>query len=438
MNQSITARAGEVSLVPGRWYAFSILFVIYVANFVDRSILGILNQPIKEDLGLTDTELGFLNGLAFAVFYTVMGLPLARLADRWVRRHLLIICLVAWSVMTMLSGIALVYWHLVLARIGVAIGEAGATPASHSMISDLFAPEQRTSVLSMYSGAAAVGVFIGMLLGGYIADEYGWRWAFIVVGAPGLILAIIAHITLKEPSRGATDPQKTNVQDDAPKIGEILRHLFVDSKSFRYMAIAASLHNFASVGIMTWLPAFLVRSHGLSYTEIGVWLAGLSLFGSLVGVVGGGILSEYLGRRDVRWFLWVPGIASLLSVPFAAFSLLYFDHRVALMVYLVPAMLGHVFLGPAYGMAQNLVGSRMRAFAATVLLFMGVLIGQGMGPQFVGILSDVIQAHSSVGEDSLRYALLAALSFSIIATFFYIVAAPHFARDLARARNLDC
>lgn len=429
--------ANGLQPVAGRWRAFSILFVIYVANFVDRSILGILNQPIKEDLGLSDSELGFINGLAFALFYTVMGLPLARLADRWIRRHLLIICLTVWSFMTMLSGFATVFWQLVLARIGVAIGEAGATPASHSMISDLFGPEERTSALSIYSGAASIGIFIGMLLGGFVADHLGWRWAFIIAGAPGLLLALVAHIYLKEPERGGADQATRVVEQEAPPIREVFKRLFVEYKSFRYMAIAASLHNFTSVGVTTWLPAFLVRSHSLSYSEIGMWLAGLSLCGSFVGVVIGGIFTERLGKLDIRWFLWVPALASLLSIPFAAFCFIHDNHVIALIVYVVPSILGHVFLGPAYGMAQNLAGTRMRAFASTILLFMGVLIGQGLGPQFVGVVSDALYEQTTLGDESLRYALLSALSFSAFATVFYLMAAPHFRSnlDMAAAHN---
>lgn len=430
---SLPLHANGLQPVAGRWRAFSILFVIYVANFVDRSILGILNQPIKEDLGLSDSELGFVNGLAFALFYTVMGLPLARLADRWIRRHLLIICLTVWSFMTMLSGFAFVFWQLVLARIGVAIGEAGATPASHSMISDLFGPEERTSALSIYSGAASIGVFIGMLLGGFVADQLSWRWAFIIAGAPGLLLAFVAHMYLKEPERGGADQVARVVDQEAPPIREVFKRLFVEYKSFRYMAIAASLHNFASVGVTTWLPAFLVRSHSLSYSEIGMWLAGLSLCGSFVGVVIGGIFTERLGKLDIRWFLWVPALASLLSIPFAAFCFIHDNHVVALMVYVVPSILGHVFLGPAYGMAQNLAGTRMRAFASTILLFMGVLIGQGLGPQFVGVVSDVLYEQTILGDESLRYALLSALSFSAFATVFYLMAAPHFQSNLETA-----
>ncbi|MGB0621411.1 MAG: spinster family MFS transporter [Myxococcota bacterium] len=416
-----------------RWRAFSILFVIYVFNFVDRSLLGILAESIKGELGFSDTQLGVLTGIAFAIFYTTMGLPIARLADRWVRRRLLVVCLLAWSAMTALTGLAQSYLQLVALRIGVAVGEAGATPTSHSMISDLFPPQERTSALSIYSGAATVGSVVGLLLGGYVADAWGWRAAFVAAGAPGLVLAFVAGLALEEPERGRFDESAPGENEEAPPIGEILRHLFVDSPSFRSMALGASLHNFTTFGIWTWLPPFLSRSHGLSHGEIGEWLAGLSLFGTLVGVIGGGLLAERLGRRDPRWFVGIPAIAAVVALPFAVATFLHADHRVALSLYFLPCVMGSVYLGPAFGLAQNLVGPRMRAFAATVLLFLGVLIGQGLGPFFVGVLSDVLGRNPEIGPEGLRYALLLALGASVVAVFFYAHAARHVRQDLARA-----
>ncbi|MGY8737334.1 MAG: spinster family MFS transporter [bacterium] len=429
--------SGQSLEVPkNRWSAFSLLFVIYVFNFVDRSLLGILAEAIKRDLDFSDTQLGFLTGIAFAIFYTIMGLPLARLADRWVRKNLLVLCLLAWSAMTMLSGFAQTYTQLVIARIGVAVGEAGATPTSHSMISDLFPPEERTSALSLYSGATTVGWVVGLLLGGIVAENYGWRAAFIAAGAPGILLAFVTYFFLDEPVRGgadsAADRTEAAATEGAPSIREIIQHLFVDSPSFRYMALAASLHNFTSVGIWTWLPPFLARTHGLSLSEIGIWLAALSMGGSFVGVVAGGILAERLAKHDPRWLVWLPAIAAVVAIPFACFTFLYDDYRLALAAYLIPAIMGSVYLGPAFGLAQNLVGPRMRAFASTVLLFMGVLIGQGLGPQVVGILSDWFREDPAIGDDSLRYALLAALSMSLVAVVFYLLAARHITRDLEK------
>jgi len=415
-----------------RWRAFSILFVIYVFNFVDRSLLGILAESIKKELAFSDTQLGFLTGITFAIFYTTIGLPIARLADRWVRRRLLIGCLVVWSIVTAMTGFAQTYGQLVALRIGVAVGEAGATPTSHSMISDLFPPAERTSALSIYSGAGTVGSVIGLLLGGFVADAWGWRAAFVVAGAPGLLLALVAWLTLEEPERGRFDEGTPQTEGEAPPVREILRHLFVESPSFRWMALGASLHNFTTFGIWTWLPPFLSRSHGLSHGEIGTWLAGLSLFGTLVGVIGGGLLAERLGRRDPRWFVGIPAIAAVIALPFAIATFLHEDHRIALLLYFLPCVMGSVYLGPAFGLAQNLVGPRMRAFAATVLLFLGVLIGQGLGPFFVGLLSDVLARDPAVGSEGLRYALLLALSASFAAVFFYALAARHVRADLAR------
>jgi predicted MFS family arabinose efflux permease len=416
------------------WYALGVLFVVYVFNFIDRSILGILNQAIKEDLALSDTQMGFLGGIAFAVFYTFLGIPIARLADRTVRRNLLAVCLAIWSVMTAVCGLASSFAHLLLARIGVAVGEAGGSPPSHSMISDMFPESSRATALSIYALGIPVGTMIGNLAGGWINEAFDWRTAFIVVGLPGVALAFLVVLTVREPVRGAAD-NMTASSEAAPPVMTVFRYLW-SLKSFRYLSLAGALHAFVGYGVGYWFPAFFIRSHGLGTGEIGTWLFYLG-FAGMAGTFLGGYMGDRLARRDVRWYVWLPGIATLLSVPFSMVVYLYDDYRVAFLVAIVPTLLGAYYLGPTFALTQGLVGLRMRALASSILLFILNLIGLGLGPQVTGILSDGFNAFGDLGADSLRYALICVLLLNVVATVYYWMAGRDLERDLARRGQLD-
>ena len=414
------------------WYALSVLLLVYVFNFLDRSILGILAQPIKEDLGLSDTQMGFLGGIAFALFYTLMGIPIARLADRTVRKTLLAICLALWSGMTVLCGFATSFAYLLLARIGVSIGEAGGSPPSHSMISDLFPEHKRATALAIYALGIPIGAMLGSLVGGTINAEYGWRVAFIAVGAPGLLLALIVQFTLKEPERGASDLIRQK-HAEAPPVMDVFSFLW-SQKSFRYLSIGATLHAFVGNGVGYWIPSFLIRSHGLDTATVGLWLFYLG-FAGMVGTFLGGWLCDQLGKRDERWYLWLPGAATVLAVPFQAFVYLYDNVVTALLVAILPTILGAFYLGPGFALTQRLVGVRMRALAASILLFITNLIGLGLGPQLVGIISDVLLETTSVGVDSLRWSMTSVLILNVISTLLYLVAAKYLIQDLARDKD---
>ena len=286
--------------------------VVYIFNFIDRSILGILVEPIKQDLGVSDTMMGFLGGIAFATFYTVLGIPIARLADRGSRRNVLSVCLALWSAATALCGFAANFFHLLLARIGVAVGEAGGSPPSHSMISDMFPPRRRATALSIYALGIPIGTMLGNLGGGWINEAFDWRTAFMVVGAPGILLALIVRFTLREPPRGAAEGL-TLSDGDAPPVAEVFRHLW-SRRSFRYMAIGGSLHAFVGYGVGYWIPAMFNRSHGIGTAEMGMVLFYLG-FASIIGTLTGGYFGDLLGARDKRWYLWLPGLATLISVP---------------------------------------------------------------------------------------------------------------------------
>ena len=404
------------------------LVVVYVVNFIDRSILGMLVQPISEELGVSDTMMGFLGGFAFAAFYTFMGIPIARLADTGVRRNIIVVCLTLWSSATALCGLAQNFVHLLLARIGVAIGEAGGSPPSHSMISDLFPPDRRATALGIYALGVPIGSMIGAFIGGWINELFDWRTAFIVVGLPGVALAVLVGLTVREPTRGAADGLSGRVTD-APPVMVVFRYLW-SKKSFRYLSVAGSFHSFVGAGVGYWIAAMFNRSHDFSSGALGTALFWLG-FAGIAGTFLGGWLCDRAGKRDVRWYMWIPGLATLIALPFALVTYLWPEPYVALWVYAIPYALSSCWLAPTFSMTQGLVGIRMRALASSLLLFIINLIGMGLGPQFTGVLSDVFNATTSLGEHSLRWALVVSLVFSLIAGVLYWFAARTLREDLA-------
>src|SRR5262245_16966802 len=295
-------------------YALGLLFVVYVFNFVDRQILAILLQPIKQDLGVSDTAMGFLTGFAFAIFYAGAGLPIARWADTGTRRTVIALGLAIWSAMTAASGLARSFAELALARIGVGIGEAAGSPPAHSLLSDYFPPARRATALAIYSSGIYVGVMIGYLLGGWINEFFGWRAAFFVVGLPGLGLAVAVRLTLREPRHGHAD----SVSDAAAvhSTRDVLRFVW-RRRSFRHIALGAATHAFVAYGSAAWSPTFLIRVHGMRTGEIGTWLGLIAGIAGGTGALVGGLLSDRLARRDQRWHAWLVALAAIANLPFA-------------------------------------------------------------------------------------------------------------------------
>ncbi len=410
-----------------RNYALGLLLLVYVVNFVDRSILSILNQSIKESLGVSDTAMGFLGGVAFALFYTFLGIPIARMADRGSRKTILAVCLALWSAMTALCGMAGSFVQLLFARIGVAVGEAGGSPPSHSMISDLFPPSQRATAFGIYALGIPIGTMLGYLFGGWINEAFNWRVAFFIVGVPGILLALIVQLTLKEPRRGTFD-RDAKANDAVPEFRTVLSFLW-RLKSFRYVSLGAALHAFVFYGVGFWLPAMFYRSHGMDTKVMGqaLFLIG---FAGMAGTFLGGYLTDKLGNRDFRWYVWSPAVTTIISVPFCVYTYLSSDTSMALWVYAIPYFLLASYLGPTFSVAQTLVGSRMRATASSILIFVISLIGIGIGPQFVGIASDVLNAHTGLGNHALRWALIAILGFNVLSAVLYMLAARTIRDDL--------
>lgn len=382
---------------PSQYYTLLLLTVVYAVNFIDRQILSILQESIKKDLGLSDGQLGLLTGFAFAMFYVVAGIPIARLADRSVRRDIVSWSLGIWSVMTALSGFAQNFTQLLAARVGVGIGEAGCSPPSHSMISDMFPAQKRASALSIYSTGIYVGILFGFLLGGWLNHYLGWRMALVFVGVPGILLAVLVRFTIAEPLRGLASPR-------TPATLAQVCLLLWSRTSFRYVAAGGAVSAFAIYSVLNWMAPYMIRVHGMSTGELGTWLALSIGLGGGIGTFTSGMLADRLALRDKRWYAWLPALAMLISVPgyLAVFSLE--SANMILLVNVIPMFLSNVFAALCITMIHGMVAPNMRATGSAIFFLIANIIGLGMGPWLVGVTSDAFQpAH---GKESIRMALL--------------------------------
>lgn len=414
---------------PYAYYVLGVLFVVYIFNFIDRQILAILLQPIKEDLKISDTALGFLTGFAFALFYTFAGLPLARVADRWVRRSLIAISLATWSIMTAVSGLARGFTDLALARIGVGIGEAGATPPAHSLIADYFPPEKRATAFAIYASGIYVGVGIGFLVGGWINDHYGWRTAFFVVGLPGILMALIVRFTVREPPRGLSEAH--TVTGRQYTIKEVWQ-FFGSVPAGRNVSLAGAFHAFVGYGLGAWIPAFFVRLHGMTPGTLGQWLSWITALGGLIGAFAGGWIADRWARKNPRARPYIGMIGALLSIIPLFITLLVTDTQLALLFLLPYNILTTLWLGPTVAIIQEIVPPAMRSMASAVFLFIVTIIGLGAGPQVVGILNDLIGT-----RDSIRYSLLSvAVIMNIVSAWYFWQTAQTLVQDMEAKKRL--
>jgi predicted MFS family arabinose efflux permease len=408
-------------------YVLAVLLVGYVLNSLDRSILSLLLEPIRREFGASDTQLGLLSGLAFAAFYSTLAIPVAVLADRWHRRNVLVLSVLLWTLMTAMCGLAGSFMALLLARIGVAIGEAGGNPASHSLIAEYFSSDRRATALGIYALGAPVGTMLAGLVGGWGGEHLGWRGTMLLAAAPGVLLVPLLFLTVAEPSRAL--PRAANTQVALP-LREVL--LFLWSRpSFRHLCLACALHSVAMYGASSFIPAYLTRSHGWNGNEVGQLVAMIGLTG-LAGTLLGGLLTDRLGarRREPRWQLWLPGVATLAVVPVQV--LCYLGNGTAMVIaFLFSSLLSLVFFGPSYATVQALAAPQMRAVAAAVLLFSKAMIGMGAGPLLVGLASDALSP--IVQSSSLRLALLLVPLFNLWAGFHFFRAGRHLRADLARS-----
>jgi MFS family permease len=420
MNDRTAVRSGGLAITNPKIMLFALLLV-YILNFLDRQIVNILAEPIKGELGLSDTQLGLLAGPAFAVFYAVLGIPIARYADnaKTNRVWLISICLAVWSGMTAICGVAQNFAQLALARIGVGVGEAGCTPAAHSLIADSVPAEKRSSAIAFFGLGIPIGGLLGLIIGGIVNDQYGWRIALMLVGTPGILLAFVLPLLIRDPRRCA-DSAHFNTADTPVKaklsIKDAVREVFA-SKAYLYVFIAASFTAFLSYGKGLWTISFFIRSHGLSTTEAGLAMAVALGISGIIGTWLGGKMADVFGKRDKRHILTLPAIGMAIAAPILFAGYWAEDWRIAVALLILPTILNSAYYGPAYGCVQGLVRLEARAIAASLVVFGQNLIGLGMGPLLFGMLSDWLQPMA--GDESVRWVLYGAAWLGLIPAFFF-------------------
>ncbi len=412
-------------------FALAVLFIVYVFNFIDRQILSILIGPIQNELGVSDTAMGLLSGFTFAIFYTLAGIPIARLSDRGSRSRVIAVSLSLWSLMTAATGFAQSFWQLALARIGVGVGEAGGSPPSHSLISDYFPPEKRATALALYANGIYVGAGLAYLLGGWVVTRFDWRTAYFAIGLAGLPLALLVRAAVREVPRGLWESRAGALpaRPAPPGFGAAVRELFA-KPSFGWLVAAACCQSIAGYGILNWGAEFLARVHGLSRLEIGTWMGPIILVGGCAGVSFGGWLADRLGARDPRWFLRLPAVVAVAALPFAALFLLLPGPIAALAAFAPYYAVSNMYVGPLWSTAQNLARPELRATASALLLFILNLIGLGLGPLAVGAANDLLAP--AYGAGAIRWSLLAVVLTGGLASVLYWIGSRHLPADLAR------
>jgi MFS family permease len=401
--------------------------LVFVVNFLDRQILSILLQPIKLEFHLSDSALGLLAGPAFAVMYATLGVPLALIADRVNRRNIIAGSLALFSVMTLFCNFATSFVQLALARVGTGIGEAGTGPSINSIIADLYPPKERATALAIYSSGLNVGLLIAFFGGGFVAQHYGWRAAFLASGIPGLILVILLLLTVEEPKRGHSDGLTD--QTAAPGLLATAKFLW-SQRSFRFIALGTSMSSFGGYAGIAFVPSFLARSHGMTPIQIGVLLAITTGVFGFIGTAVAGIIADRVGKVDLGRTMLVPVFATFVGVAFAPIFYLSPSLTWTIVANCIPSLMGASYLGPAYAATQGLVPLRMRATAAAILLFVLNIIGLGLGPQTVGFISDLLQP--SLGSDSLRWALLSTVITALAGAYCYWQASRTLQKDMSR------
>jgi len=403
-----------------RYYVLILLSLTYAFSFMDRQIVSILMEDISAEFSLNDTQLGLLSGLAFALLYGTLGIPIARLADKYNRMRIVAISLTIWSGVTIFCGMVSNFWQLLLGRVGVGIGEAGGTAPSHSVISDYFHANERSFAISIFSAGTSIGAMAGLVLGGYVAENYGWRMAFVVAGAPGILLALLIHFSAREPVRGTLEKQTAQPQDVTENFRATVTDLW-NNKVYRYVNIAHVLGVFAVYAILIWTPSLFLRNFDINKTETGALVGSMILFAGAPGMLFGGFLADRLGKRDFRWQAWLPAIAVLLAFPFALMGF-WSDSKIVAITCIGIGYFGYQ-MSHATGLAvvQSVVVPHQRAQAAAFVFLFSSIIGLGLGPLVVGAISDVTAA--SFGDRSLSVALTISMFILLAAALFYMLTA---------------
>lgn len=405
------------------------LILAYTFNFLDRQILGILKEPIKHELGLTDTQLGLMGGVAFAALYTTLSVPIAWLADRVSRTWIMTTALAVWSAFTLACGLAGGFWSLFLARMGVGVGEAGGVAPAYSLISDYFPREQRGRALAVYSFGIPLGTALGLLFGGLMAAYVDWRWAFITVGAAGLLLAPLFKMVVKDPVRGGLDiaPGAAPVAaPPAPSFATVVKTV-LPKPSFWLLAFGAASSSICGYGVAFWLPSFFIRSLGLTLAQTSMYYSAISLVGGMAGIWMGGWIADRFGARNRAAYALAPAICFLIAAPFFILAMNITSLVWAFVVFLVPTGLNLAWLGPILTAVQHLAPANMRTTTSALFLLINNLLGLAVGLWFFGYLSD--QLAPTYGAESMRYAIYYGMTFYIISAILLILASRRLSLD---------
>ncbi|MDQ2893958.1 MAG: MFS transporter [Pseudomonadota bacterium] len=417
---SITSAHPEIAATLAmrrRTLTLALLTLVYFFSYMDRQILAILLELIKADLHLSDTQLGMLSGLAFAIFYAGLGIPVARLADRTNRRNIIAIALAIWSAMTALCGLAQNFGQLLAARIGVGVGEAGSSPPSHSIIADLYPPEQRASAMAIYATGVVLGGGFGTMIGGMAAGAFGWRIAMVLIGVPGILLAIIVRLFVVEPKRGLSDAQIAVSDDNMPSVRDAILGMWRSGPAF-HLVMGVTLTSLIGYALAAFGPSYLQRSLGFSIQQVALIAAPIAAIVGTISGIGGGKLADWASKR---WGLhaqsWMVAVLKCLALPFTLVFYTTDSTTVALVCYAFQFLFASSYLGPSFALLQGLAPIRVRAMWAAVTLLVINLIGLGLGPLAIGLISDALKP--SLGVESLRWAMVIMAAITPWAIFHY-------------------
>lgn len=410
-----------------RGLTLTLLTLTYFFSYMDRQILAILLERIKADLVLTDTQLGLLSGLVFAIFYATLGIPVARLADRTSRRDIIAVSLTIWSAMTAMCGLAQNFTQLMLFRIGVGIGEAGSSPPSHSIIADLYPPEKRAGAMAVYSLGVVLGAGFGTLIGGVVAHSYGWRVAMMTVGLPGIALAVLVRLFMVEPRRGLSDAGPVAAPAPMPSVAQGFASMWASAPA-RHLVVGVTLTSMIGYALTGWGPSFMQRSLGISMLDVSRYIAlPGALFGAISALAGGKIADVLAKRHGLHVQSWVVLVMKGLSLPFALAFYLIDVPAIAIGSYFAYLIFANSYLGPSFALIQHLAPLKTRAMWAAITLLVINLVGLGLGPTMVGWLSDLLKP--TFGEESLRYALVIIVMMTPWALYHYWRAGVLLKRD---------
>lgn len=421
--------AGSSAATNAGWRVLAILLLAYIFNFIDRQIIGILAVPIKAELGLSDQQLGLLGGVAFALFYSGIAIPVAWVADRANRVAIIAASVALWSGFTAACGLAQSFWQLFVARMGVGIGEAGGVAPSHALIVDLFPRHRRARALAVFALGIPIGSALGIFFGGWIAANLDWRAAFLIAGLAGLPVALAVSLGIREPVRGGLDQPEAAAAGAAPHVGETAAFL-ARKPSFWLLSFGAAAGSIPGYGLMFWLPSFFDRSFGLELTAIGWFFGSIVLIGGTAGIWAGGWVADRMGPSNPASYAMIPGACFLVAAPVYATALFAPNLAIGWLLFAIGQMLALAWLGPVTAAVQHLVPPNMRATASASFLFVNNLIGIGVGIYVLGVMSDRLQA--SLGADALRYSILYGLGFYLLSAVVYGTAALRLEKDWHR------